>query len=222
MFEYKYNPFRYDVEGTLIETKDDENSFTLPKSLMLSPDISTLKEMPWQKKEALVIADVHYPEDGKLLPYAPRNLLKHVASKLESTEHLSTQLMFSFMFNKQEGKDAKSEGGKEAILNNRTNRGMLPFEQGWGEVLSDCKQTLDDIGIPVQSKDYNFENQFRFVLRKVTNDLVGQCDMFHIAKHAIKFIAYTHDYDISSVPIDNKGITNDLIITVSGMNLNAS
>ena len=46
---------------------------------------------------------------------------------------------------------------------------MLTFEQGWTEVLSDVKMNLDEIGIPVQSKDQtaNSENQFRFVIRKV-------------------------------------------------------
>ena len=46
--------------------------------------------------------------------------------------------------------------------------------------------------------------------------------MFHIAKHAIKFIGYTHDYDISSTPIDEKGIFNDLILTFSGLDLQKS
>lgn len=57
-------------------------------------------------------------------------------------------------------------------------------------------------------------NQFRFQLRKVTNDLVSQCDMFHIAKHAMKFLAFDHEYDISNLPIDSAGVFNDLILTL--------
>ena len=60
-------------------------------------------------------------------------------------------------------------------------------------MLNVCKKTLTDSGIPIQSKEQtNVNNQFRFHLRKVDNDLVGQSDIFHIAKHAIKFIAYNH------------------------------
>jgi glutamine synthetase len=50
----------------------------LPKHLMLSPDMNTLREMPWQKNEAFVLADVYHPETEALIPYAPRNLLKKV------------------------------------------------------------------------------------------------------------------------------------------------
>lgn len=34
----------------------------MPKTLMLSPEISSLREMSWQKKEAMVMADVYDPE----------------------------------------------------------------------------------------------------------------------------------------------------------------
>jgi glutamine synthetase len=50
----------------------------MPKRLLLRPEIQTVKEMPWQKKEALVLVDVCDPKDGSLLDYAPRNLLKQV------------------------------------------------------------------------------------------------------------------------------------------------
>jgi glutamine synthetase len=53
-------------------------------------------------------------------------------------------------------------------------------------------------------------------LRKVPNDLLSQCDIFHIAKHAIKYVAFNHEYDISNVPIDSAGVFNDLVLTVEG------
>jgi glutamine synthetase len=48
----------------------------MPKSLLLCPEISTLREMSWQKKEAMIIADVYNPDSGEIVPYAPRNILK--------------------------------------------------------------------------------------------------------------------------------------------------
>ena len=52
---------------------------------------------------------------------------------------------------------------------------MLTFEQGWSELLIDCKNNLNEIGIPVQSKEQteHNDNQFRFVLRQVANDLLA-------------------------------------------------
>lgn len=46
-FEFKYNPFRFDVLGKPIDFKD---SIKLPKSVKLSPDINTLREQPWLQK----------------------------------------------------------------------------------------------------------------------------------------------------------------------------
>ncbi len=44
---------------------------------------------------------------------------------------------------------------------------MLTFEQGWSEVLNECKSALCDVGIPVQAKEQTAkcDNQFRFILR---------------------------------------------------------
>jgi hypothetical protein len=39
--------------------------------------------------------------------------------------------------------------------------------------------------------------------------------MFHLAKHAMKFIAFDHEYDISNLPIDSSGTFNDLILNIS-------
>ena len=46
--------------------------------------------------------------------------------------------------------------------------------------------------------------------------------MFHVAKHAIKFTAFSHDYDVSSLPIDEQGVINDVFLKVSGHHLDAS
>ena len=43
--------------------------------------------------------------------------------------------------------------------------------------------------------------------------------MFHVAKHAIKFVGFTHDYDICSVPIDERGIMNDLLLKLKGLDI---
>jgi glutamine synthetase len=49
----------------------------MPNKLLLKPDLSTLKEVPWHKKEAMVFADVLCPETQNLVPYAPRAILKN-------------------------------------------------------------------------------------------------------------------------------------------------
>ena len=79
-FELKQNPFRFDSLGKAIDFFPD--TVTLPKSLLLAPDIGTLREMSWQKKEAMVMAEVHDPEEPKLiLPYSPRQILKRAVAE---------------------------------------------------------------------------------------------------------------------------------------------
>ena len=46
--------------------------------------------------------------------------------------------------------------------------------------------------------------------------------MFHVGKHALKYIAFTHDYEISAMPLDQAGVRNDLHIRLSGMDLTES
>lgn len=72
-FEMKYNPFRYDINGSKLDLSEDVK---LSKELMLKPDLNTLKEVPWSEKEALVIADVHCSDNQAEAYYAPRNIIK--------------------------------------------------------------------------------------------------------------------------------------------------
>lgn len=82
LFDYRHNPFMYDISGSEIdmgsegEEHADDIKIKLPKTLKLRPDIPTMKEVPWQKKEAIVLADVIDPNSGEMIPYAPRNVLK--------------------------------------------------------------------------------------------------------------------------------------------------
>lgn len=72
-FEYKYNPFMKDIEGKTIEFSED---FKLSSSLYLRPDMTTLRDTPFIKNEAIVFADVYDEDNNRPIPWAPRNLLK--------------------------------------------------------------------------------------------------------------------------------------------------
>jgi hypothetical protein len=51
IFEYRHNPFRYDVSGSEIEMGEAEveepKKVILPKNLHLKPDILTMRVVPW-------------------------------------------------------------------------------------------------------------------------------------------------------------------------------
>jgi glutamine synthetase len=63
----------------------------------LRPDIETLREMPWQKKEAIVMADVYDPESEKPLAFAPRHVIKDAVKGISGVD---TQILFSFVLHK--------------------------------------------------------------------------------------------------------------------------
>ena len=52
---------------------------------------------------------------------------------------------------------------------------------------------------------------------EIKNDLLTQCDTFHIAKHAIKHIAQFNNYEIYFTPYNLNNVTNDMVIWVKGM-----
>ena len=57
-FEFKYNPFRYDINGKRLEI---DATIKLPREIWLKPDMDTLREVSWLKKEAMVMADLYTP-----------------------------------------------------------------------------------------------------------------------------------------------------------------
>ncbi len=63
------------------------------------------------------MADVHSSQG--LIPYAPRNVLKTLLAP-----EITTQLRFSFVFEKHPSKDEKEQPNKLAS----SNRGMLTYE----------------------------------------------------------------------------------------------
>ena len=85
---------------------DFDPEFKMPKSLMLSPDMSTAREVSWAKNEALVMADVHHPDTEEVLSYSPRNLLKESVKEL--TKGVNTQVLFTFLLQKF-GRDEKEQ-----------------------------------------------------------------------------------------------------------------
>jgi glutamine synthetase len=129
-FEYNSNPFKLDVQGSPIEFTE---GLELPDSLLLKPDLATVKEVPWQKKEAMLFADPYSPENKEVIPYSPRNALKSVLHK-ELTGSTS-KIKFTMTFHKIQ-KDDKDSNTKEIGLE---NQGMLTFESNWSELIEDCR-----------------------------------------------------------------------------------
>jgi hypothetical protein len=44
---------------------------------------------------------------------------------------------------------------------------------------------------------------------------MAQCDIFHLAKHALKHLAYSHDYHVSFLPLCSSGQMNHIDLTLN-------
>ena len=55
------------MQGSPIEWSNEEFGEKMPDKLLLKPDLSTIKEVPWHKKEAMVFADVYSPDTKELI-----------------------------------------------------------------------------------------------------------------------------------------------------------
>lgn len=55
-FEFSDNPFKKDIEGKDIKFPSEVN---IPDTLLLKPDMSTLRDAIWLKNEAFILADVY-------------------------------------------------------------------------------------------------------------------------------------------------------------------
>lgn len=130
-FEYNFNPFKFDVQGSPIEFTE---CLELPDSLLLKPDLTTVKEVPWQKKEAMLFADPYSPDNKEFIPYAPRNALKSVLEKVNKAGATS-KIKFTMTFHKIQ-KDDKDSNAKDIGVE---NQGMLTFESNWSELIEDCR-----------------------------------------------------------------------------------
>jgi glutamine synthetase len=128
-FEYNSNPFKFDVQGSPIEFSE---GLEFPDTLLLKPDLTTVKEVPWQKKEAMLFADPYSPDNKEVIPYAPRNALKSVLNK---EMQCSSKMKFTMAFHKIQ-KDDKDSNAKEI---GAENQGMLTFESNWSELIEDCR-----------------------------------------------------------------------------------
>lgn len=101
--------------------------------------------MSWQKNQALVMADCLDSNSEKALEFAPRQMLKSLASPAFQ----ASQVQFSMSFAKQ----ASGADKEEPKHHSSSNRGLLTFEQGalGSEIVNELRKTLQDVGIPIES-----------------------------------------------------------------------
>src|SRR6266699_5279523 len=166
----------------------------------MRPDFSTVRLLPWQSGEALVLCDfVH--QDGKLVDEAPRSVLRKQVEALarkQLTCHLASELEF-FLF---------SESYHEAFVADYRKltpssdyridyHTMQPAREEF--TLRAVRNWMSEAGVPVESSKGEWgrgQHEVNFVY----DQPLPMADMHVVFKQGIKEIAAQHVKSITFMP----------------------
>ena len=158
---------------------------------LMTPDLSTLRPMPWLLRTAMVLCDVLDHHTGEPVPHAPREILKTQIKKLETlgyTANMATELEF-FLFT-ESLKDINDSQFTQLTPISAFNEDYHILQTSKEEpVMQPLRNHLYAMGIPVEgSKGEAEAGQEELNIRY--SDALSCADHHTIAKHATKEIAH--------------------------------
>jgi glutamine synthetase len=158
------------------------------------PDYNTLRIASWLNKTAIVLCDVHYAEEDRLVGVAPRSILRHQverAAKLGFTAMGASELELYVFRDSYERVAQKGYINLEPIGRVIEDYHIL---QGTKEefVIGEIRRHLERSGVPVESSKGEWgPGQQEIGLRYA--ELIEMADRHTIYKHAAKEIAWQKD-----------------------------
>ncbi len=172
---------------------------------IMKPDMSTLRQIPWQEKTALVLADLLDADSNKAIPQAPRSVLSQQIAALKNrgmSMAVATELEF-FVFN---------ESYDELRNNNCTQ--ITPIS-GYNEDYSICQTGKEEslmrrIRTELQAAGIRVENTKgeaapgQAEVNIYYTDALQMADNHIIIKQAIKDIAFQEGKSVTFMAKWNK------------------
>jgi glutamine synthetase len=155
------------------------------------PDLSTLRVASWLEKTALVLCDVHEEESGALVPFAPRNILRHQLARAADLGYIAkgaSELELYVFKDSYEDIARKNFVGPEPIGRVIEDYHIL---QGTKEesLIGSIRRHLERSGVSVESSKGEWgPGQQEIGLRYA--ELLEMADRHAIYKHAAKEIAW--------------------------------
>lgn len=158
----------------------------------LSPDLSTLREATWLDKSALVICDLYDEKTGRIVPVAPRSILRHQldAARLMGCLMLGASELEYFIFNET----YHSAREKQYVDLKHFGAYIEDYHilQGTREEVLNAaaRRHLSASGVPVESSKGEWgPGQHELNLRY--SDALTMADRHTVYKHAFKDIAHS-------------------------------
>lgn len=146
--------------------------------MILKPDYSTLRQIPWRKNTAFVLSDLDI-DTGERIQVAPRQVLKNVLSRLDQlgyTAKVGSEIEFYLL-----DEDKKPLfGGKETYSITKTSQ--------YSDIFDQIQRGLEAFGIPLEAIHTEYgPGQMEVILEY--SDALTNADNTIIARNAIKEIA---------------------------------
>jgi glutamine synthetase len=171
-------PLTWDIQSEYFTTSEFAGFEYGASDMILKPDYSTLREIPWRKGTAFVMSDL-YVDTGELIQVAPRQILKNILARLEKLGYIAkvgSEIEFYIL---DENKKPLF-GGKETYSLGKASQYSDLFEK--------IQYNLEDFGIPIEAMHTEYgPGQMELILEY--SDALTNADNSIIARNAIKEIA---------------------------------
>lgn len=165
--------------------------------LLLRPDTSTLRKLPWEPRTALVISDATWP-DGSAVDVAPRTILQRQLERL--TERwlqavVATELEFRVFrapFRQAWDRGYRNLSPATAFNVDYALGGLGPLDP----LAADLRATMQELGVPFETArgecaPGQYEITFRY------GPALAMCDGHLLYKQAAKAVAARHDLSLT-------------------------
>ncbi|OWM82462.1 hypothetical protein CDL15_Pgr002036 [Punica granatum] len=174
----------------------EETNLTGTGEIRLIPDLSTKWQIPWEKREEMVLADMHL-KPGEAWEYCPREALRRVSKILKDEFDLEMNAGFEneFYLLKSELRECK----EEYVPIDSTNYCSTSAYDAASSILHEILAALNSLNIPVEQLHAEAGNgQFEMALGHKACHLAA--DNLIFARETIKAIMRRHGILATFVP----------------------
>ncbi len=176
-------PLTWDVQCDYFSTTEFAGFEYGAADMILKPDLSTLREIPWRKGTAFVLSDLYF-DHGGIIPVAPRQILKNVLKRLEKIGYqakVGSEIEFYLLT-----KD------KQPLFGGQQTYSLAKAGE-FSEIIRLFEQNLEDYGIRVEAIHTEYgPAQLELILEY--DDALTVADHTILARHAIKELARKNGY----------------------------
>jgi glutamine synthetase len=171
-------PLTWDIQNEYFSTSKFAGFDCGAADMLLKPDYSTLREIPWRKGTAFVLADLD-TDIGERIQVAPRQVLKNVLKRLGRLD-FEVKVGSEIEFYLLDANKGPLFGGKETYSIGKSGQ--------YSEIIDQLQRNLEAFAVPIEAIHTEYgPGQMELILE--FSDALRSADNAVIARNAVKEIA---------------------------------